>query len=222
MLALKITNRQFTPLAPSDSAAKALAKMDAWHAVCLPVVEETTRKIIGQIRLQQLVDLPDESITISTLELEPAVTVFEHHHIFEVTRQMLAHEIGLIPIVDSDFVYQGVAEKKEVLEAFSEMLNVSVSGSVIAVELQSKDYTLSEMVHLIESEDARILGVAVETPTGLNESFEISFKLNVRDTSGISNSLRRHGYVVSSESQSELLKFDISDRADELMRYLDV
>lgn len=222
MLALKILNQQFTPLAPSDSAAKALAKMDAWHAVCLPVVEETTRKIIGQIRLEQLIDLPDESIAISTLDLEPAVSVFEHQHVFEVARQMLAHEIRLIPIVDHDFIYLGIAEKKEVLEAFSEMLNVSVFGSVIAVELQSKDYTLSEMVRLIETEDARILGVAVETPAETNETFQISFKLNVRDTSGISNSLRRHGYSVISESQSELLQFDMSDRADELMRYLDV
>ncbi len=102
------------------------------------------------------------------------------------------------------------------------MLNVSVSGSVISVDILSKDYSLSELVHLIESENARILGVAVEAPKGTADSFQVSFKLNIKDTSAISKSLRRHGYTVQSENQSELLQFDITDRADELIRYLDV
>ncbi len=222
MLVQKIINNDFTPLAPNDTASKALAKMDAWHATCLPVVEPTTGKLVGQIRLNQLIDLADESIEISKLSLESPASVFPHQHIFEVARQMLMHEVRIIPVIDSDQTYQGIAEKKNVLEALSGLLNVSVSGSVISVEVESQDYTLSELVHLIESENARILGVAVEAPKGSVESFQVSFKLNIKDTSGISQSLRRHGYKVQSEDQSELLKFDISDRADELMRYLDV
>jgi CBS-domain-containing membrane protein len=222
MLVQKIINNDFTPLAPNDTASKALAKMDAWHATCLPVVEPTTGKLVGQIRLNQLIDLADESIEISKLTLETPAAVFPHQHIFEVTQQMLMHEVRIIPVIDADQTYKGIAEKKDVLEALSGLLNVSVSGSVISVDVESQDYTLSELVHLIESENARILGVAVEAPKGSSESFQVSFKLNIKDTSGISQSLRRHGYNVQSEDQSELLKFDISDRADELMRYLDV
>jgi predicted transcriptional regulator len=222
MLVQRIINTEFTPLTPDDTASKALAKMEAWHTTCLPVVEPTTGKLVGQIRLNQVVDLADESIKISTLSLETPSAVLPHQHIFEVARQMLMHEVRIIPVIGSDHTYKGIAEKKKVLEALSEMLNVSVSGSVISVEVETNDYSLSELVHLIESENARILGVAVEAPKGVSESFQVSFKLNVKDTSGISQSLRRHGYLVQSENQSELLQFDISDRADELMRYLDV
>lgn len=222
MLVNKISNKEFVPLAPSDSAAKALAKMDAWHTTVLPVVEPTTGQVIGQITLDQLADLPVESIPVSDLKLDSPVTTLENQHIFEVARQMLEHEIRLIPIVDGEGTYKGISERKDVLETFSRLLNISVSGSVISVDVDTGDYTLSELVHIIESEDARILGVAVETPSNPEEKIQISFKLNVRETSAISHSLRRHGYAVSSESQSELLRFDIADRADELLRYLDV
>ncbi len=222
MLVQKIINKDFTPLAHDDTASKALAKMDAWHTTCLPVIESTTGKLIGQIRLEQLVDLADESVQIATLPIDAPAAVFPHQHIFEVARQMLMHEVRIIPVVDNEYTYLGIAEKKEVLEALSALLNVSVSGSVISVDILSKDYSLSELVHLIESENARILGVAVEAPKGTADSFQVSFKLNIKDTSAISKSLRRHGYTVQSENQSELLQFDITDRADELIRYLDV
>jgi predicted transcriptional regulator len=222
MLVQKIINKDFTPLAHDDTASKALAKMDAWHTTCLPVIESTTGKLIGQIRLEQLVDLADESIQIATLPIDAPAAVFPYQHIFEVARQMLMHEVRIIPVVDNDYTYLGIAEKKEVLEALSALLNVSVSGSVISVDILSNDYSLSELVHLIESENARILGVAVEAPKGSADTFQVSFKLNIKDTSAISKSLRRHGYAVQSENQSELLQFDISDKADELIRYLDV
>ncbi|MEX2601899.1 MAG: CBS domain-containing protein [Balneolaceae bacterium] len=222
MLVKKISNSEFVPLAPSDSVAKALAKMDAWHTSVLPVVETTTGKVIGQVTLEQLADMPVESVPVSELQLAMPVTTLESQHIFEVARQMLEHEIRLIPVVDNEGSYKGIAERKDVLETFSSLLNITVSGSVISVDVDTGDYTLSELVQIIETEDARILGVAVETPTSPEEQIRISFKLNVRDTSSISHSLRRHGYSVSSESQSELLRFDIADRADELLRYLDV
>lgn len=222
MLVQKIINNEFTPLRPDDTASKALAKMDAWHTTCLPVVASTTTKLIGQIKLNQLVDLADESIEISALALEPPVSVYLHQHIFEVARQMLMHEIRMIPVIDSNHTYLGIAEKKKVLEVLFDLLNVTVSGSVITVEMNRNDYSLSELVRLIESENAKILGVAVEAPGESNDSFQVSFKLNIKDTSGISQSLSRHGYIVRSENQSELLQFDLTDKADELMRYLDV
>jgi len=222
MIAQKIINKDFVPLTPSDSVSKGLAKMDAWHATSLPVVEPATSKLIGQVRLEQMVDMPDESVQISTLQLESPAAVFSYQHIFEVARQMLLHEVRLLPVINTEHTYLGIAEKKAVLEVLSNLLNISVSGSVISVEMETQDYTLSELVRLIESEDARILGVAVEAPKGAVENFQVSFKLNVKDTSGISQSLRRHGYSVRTENQSELLQFDISDKAGELLRYLDV
>ena len=196
--------------------------METWQTGLLPVVEKTTGKLIGQILSEQLSDSADANATVSSLDLDTPVAVYPHHHIFEAARLMLAHEIRLLPVVDSEQTFIGVVEKKRILEIFSEMFNISEQGSVISVEVSPSDYSLSHLVHLIESESARILGVAVEAPKGRNENFLVSFKLSVKDSSIVSQTLRRHGYQIRSETHSELIQFDMSDRAKELIRYLDV
>jgi hypothetical protein len=44
----------------------------------------------------------------------------------------------------------------------------------------------------------------------------------MEDSSAISSSLRRFGYTIISEANSEVLENNFSDRADELIRYLDI
>lgn len=222
MIAKTIINKVFAPLTLSNPASAALAKMDAWHTTCLPVLEEATQRVIGTVLLDDIVDLQDESIPISALDLKPVISVYEHQHIFEAARLMLLHEIRLIAVTDETDRYLGVIEKKSVLEEISYMLNVSVQGSVITIEIPSDDYSLTEPVHLIESEKANILGVTAQQIDKAIPVIQVSFKLNVRDTSVISSALRRHGYHIISEDNSDLLNVDFSDRADELLRYLDI
>ncbi|MGF1669856.1 MAG: CBS domain-containing protein [Balneolaceae bacterium] len=222
MIAKTIINKDFVPLTLEDAASSALAKMDAWHTTCLPVLEPATRRVVGTIILDDIVDLQDESVPISVLDLKPVISVYEHQHLFEVARLMLLHEIRLIAITDESDCYIGVIEKKSVLEEISEMLNVSVLGSVITIKIPVDDYSLTEPVHLIESEKANILGVTAQQSDKSEPVIQVSFKLNIRDTSIVSSALRRHGYEIISENNSDLLNVDFSDRADEVIRYLDI
>ena len=108
------------------------------------------------------------------------------------------------------------------LEALTNMLNVTVDGSVITVQMAKADFTLSELVHLIETEESRILGLTVEPSKDLDTFLEVSIKVSSQETSAITSSLRRHGYLVTTSNRADLIQIDLSTRADELMRYLDV
>ena len=90
------------------------------------------------------------------------------------------------------------------------------------MEMEQADFTLADLVRIIEMEGAKILGVAVQQPRAENPSYRVSFKLNLEDSSAISSSLRRFGYTIISEANSEALDNNLSDRADELIRYLDI
>lgn len=222
MLAKELLNIDFTPLQPSKPVSAALAKMDAWQTTALPVVEPSTRKIVGQINLDDIVDVADESVPVSALEMRSPVYVFENQHIFEVARKMLQHEVRMLPVVDSGETFIGIIEKKSVLEAFSDLLNITTTGSVITIEMQKSDFTLSELVHLIETEDAKILGLTVGR-SKINEStLHVSIKLSLTDTSAVTSSLQRHGYQTITENRYDLTQTDLTSRADELLRYLDV
>lgn len=102
------------------------------------------------------------------------------------------------------------------------MLNITNAGSVITVEMGKQDFTLSELVHLIEVEGAKILGLTVEQPDNDESIVEVSLKLSHKDTSAVISSLQRHGYTTSTENRHDLMQVDLTSRADELIRYLDV
>jgi len=222
MLGRKLLDKNFTPLHNSDSAYAALAKMDAWQTTSLPVVEPTTGKIIGQVTLKMLTDLADESVLLKDIKLKTPIFSYEHQHVFEIARQMYHHEVRLIPVVDESEQFIGVLQKKDILEAFMDMLNVKSSGSVITVEVGHADFTLTELVNLIEVENARILGLTVEHGNEDSPNMKISFKLNLEDTSAVTSSLKRHGYTTATENTQDLLEADMSSRANELIRYLDL
>lgn len=222
MLAKKLIDKNFTPLHNNDPAYAALAKMDAWQSTSLPVVEPATGKIIGQVTLKMLIDLPDESILLNEINLKEPIFSFENQHVFEVARQLVRHDVRIIPVVNESEEFLGVLQEKDVLKSFSEMLNVSMSGSVITVEVGNADFTLTEIVNLIELENAKILGLTVEQGDEENPNMKISFKLNLEDTSAVVSSLKRHGYITATENIHDLHEVDMSSRANELIRYLDL
>ncbi|MEX0648631.1 MAG: CBS domain-containing protein [Balneolaceae bacterium] len=223
MLAKELLNIDFTPLSPSSPVSAALAKMDAWQSSSIPVVEPATRKNAGHILFEDIAEVTDEATPVSEVELRKPVYTFENQHIFEVARLMLQHEVRLLSVVDNSETYLGIIEKKKVLEALSKMLNIANEGSVITIEMSESDFTLAELVHLVEVEGVKILGLTVEHVAKNEKSMiQISLKLNQQDASAVTSSLRRHGYTTTTENKQDLFQMDISSRADELMRYLDV
>jgi len=222
VLAKHILSQSFTPLLSSDRVSSALAKMEAWQTANIPVIEPTTKKVIGQVTLDMLMELPDESLMISDVDLDPPIYAFESQHLFEVARQMLSKEVRFIAVVDSSESFLGIIEKKDLLEAFSEMLNISTQGSVISVEVGEADYTLTELVNIIEAEGAKVLGLTVEHSRAEESGVHVSIKLNLEDTSAVVSSLKRHGYITTTENRDDLLQIDMSSRADELLRYLEL
>lgn len=222
MLAKDLLNTDFKPLEPSSTISAALAKMDAWQSSSIPIVEPTTLKNIGHILFDDISDVADEQQPISSIDFRKPVYTFEDQHVFEVARQMLQHEVRLLPVVDSSETYLGIIEKKQVLEALSTMLNIATAGSTITVELQRADFTISELVHLIETEGAKILGLTVEQPSDEDAVLRVSLKISHEDTSAVTSSLQRHGYTTTTENRNDLMQIDLSSRADELLRYLDV
>ena len=222
MIAKKLLNTDFTPLHPSSTISAALAKMDAWHSSSIPVIEPATKKMVGHVLFENIADVGDESLPISEIEMQNPVYAFENQHVFEIARQMLQHEVRLLPVVDRSESYLGIIEKKTVLEALSTMLNITTTGSVITVEMTRQDFTMAELVHLIEVEGARILGLTVEQPDIDESIIQVSIKLSHEDTSAVISSLQRHGYSTSTENRTDLTQIDLTSRADELIRYLDV
>lgn len=222
MLARETINTDITPLTAHDSVGSAAELLNKLEVNYLPVVDPASGKLIGQVSKDMLDERDDPSSVIGAVDLSEAVKIYEHQHIFEAARLMLLHEMRFLPVVDDDWIFKGIIRKQEVLELLTSMLNLSEYGSVLTIELSRQDFTLSEIVHLIEMEGAKILGITVETPGKHKEVYEVSIKLNLQEVSRIAAALRRYGYDLLTEQGSETLGVDIETRADALIKYLDM
>ena len=222
MLANKsITKSEFEPLRGTDTVAAVRERMIEEQVNALPVVDPTTQKLIGQIGRDQI-DRANDDQQISDLQMDKVVKIFEGQHIFEGVRLMLQYELNLLPLVNKEATYLGVITKQQILEAISKMLNLEQKGSVLTIEIEPIDFSLSEIVQVIEAEGAKILGVAVESPDSDHQAFEVSVKLNLEDISRVTAALKRYGYSVLVESESTVLENDLEYRADELIKYIDM
>lgn len=223
MLADQALNTTISPLAAGDTVGYALQQMVELDVSCLPVIDATTGKLIGQLEKEDLLEVPEMEADIASLELQEPAKIFKSQHLFEAVRLMLQYEMRLLPVVDEEMIFLGIIQKQQLLESITGMMNLASFGSILTVELKQEDFTLSEIVHLIEVEGARILGLAVETPDAEGGTFRVSVKINLEDATRVASALRRHDYnVVATEKANDLFGLDMESRADELLKYLDM
>ena len=225
MLSHQLLEHDVPILKASDTARQAMDVLNDMDVNIMPVIEPRTRKLVGLVHKKTFdtINFEDYSTKkLCDLDLQDPLKVFARQHLFEAVRLMLQHELCLIPVVDQEMTYLGLLRKEKVLEVLSHMLNLAEYGSVITVELAERDYTLSELVQLIEVEEANILGITVEVPANEEDTYSVSFKLNVEDLSRVTSALRRYGYVISSETEDQNYNIDFEERAGELLNYLDM
>ncbi|MFH5830821.1 CBS domain-containing protein [Halalkalibaculum sp. DA384] len=223
MQAADILNTDIAPLSGQDTITDALQQMQELEIDCLPVVDPTTKKLIGQVRGSQLREKEDPQATIATLELDEPVKVFSRQHIFEAARLMLQYELQLLPVVDEEITFLGTIEKQHILQTLPDIMNLVTNGAILTIQLERVDFSLSEIIHLIEVEVAKILALSVERPKSEGGTFRISIKINLRDASRITSALRRHDYdVIVDDISRDVFGFDMENRADELLKYIDM
>ena len=212
---------EFNPLKSTDTISLVKKRMEEEKNYTLPIVDRTTRALIGQVNYEALLKAdPDNSI--ADIDLDEAVKVYRGQHIFEAARLLLQYERELLPVVDEEWTMLGIIERNHVLEILPQMLNVTEPGSVITITLDRMDFSLTEVVNIMETEGARILGMTVKKSQHADQSFEISFKLDLKDISRVAAALRRYDYAAVTNSENEIFNQDLETRADELLKFIDM
>lgn len=95
-------------------------------------------------------------------------------------------------------------------------------NSLIILEIPLKDYLLTEIARIVESNNAHIIALSVFPISG-NSELLVSLKLNISDLSTVLRSFERFNYNVVYYYMKEGEVTDIQkERLDELLYYLDM
>ena len=206
-------------LQASDSVEDALGLLMEHHVRHLPVVNEDGR-LVGVISEARLMDAEGPESRVDSLLIGRPVSVPPEAHIFDAARAMVEHNLSTIPVADPDGQYLGVLRRHDIFDQFARMLSTRQSGAILALEVDSRDYALAKLVHVIEQNDAKVLAVASELPEDSTEDIRITLKLNVTDTSRVRHVLEHHGYhVVAAFGEQD---GELEELVEEFVRYLEV
>ncbi|MEN9839308.1 MAG: hypothetical protein RL177_787 [Bacteroidota bacterium] len=208
------------PLSADVSAGSALSVLHDLGMSEWPVVNGASEPI--GIAIEALLAMADDSKRVEDVMERETLSVSPDMHLFDAGRKLNLLKRETLPVVNRDGTYVGTLVKSRVMSALTTVLHLDESGSVLTVELEEAHYELSVLVRLIEQEGARILTVSVEAPDAQNPRYRISFKMNLVDVSRVGATLRRHGFMVSTESRTEEQDAEWADRADAFLRYLDI
>jgi predicted transcriptional regulator len=139
---------------------------------------------------------------------------------FDVLEEFSKNHTNLLPVLDDKNNYLGFYELDDVLHFFNETTFVKEDGGTIVIEKETADFTFSQICQIVESNDAKILGVFVSNKSGTKT--EVTLKISQSNFNEIIQTFRRYNYTILSEHQEDAYLADLKDRSDYLNKYLNI
>jgi hypothetical protein len=118
-----------------------------------------------------------------------------------------------------DGKYFGAITQQSVIEALASIVAIQESGGVIILEMNKKDYSMSEISQIVESNNLKILSAYV-TDVDEKNNIKLTLKLNKIDIAAVIQTFERYKYNVAASYNYSENTYNLSDRFDSLMRYL--
>lgn len=208
-------------LRTSDTGLTALNWMDIFKVTHLPIVND--KEFLGLISENDIYDLnmPEEPLGNHYLSLlRPYVQ--ETQHVFEIMELASRLKLSLVPVLDNRKNYLGVISLTDLLHYFADLSALKNPGGIIIIELNSNDYSFSQIAQIVEGNDAKILGAYI-TSNPNSVKMELTLKLNVTDLTSINQTFYRYNYTVlgsymKHDDEEDLLE----DRLNNLLKYLNI
>ncbi len=208
------------PLKPSDTVEFALGLLKESHVCHLPVVS-SDKALLGVVSEDQLLDASHPSTLVSDLIFAEPVKIAANTHVFNATKVLIDHDLTTLPVVSDNGEYLGLVRRHDLFDRFARMLATQESGAIVSLEANERDLVLSQIIHLIEQNDGRVLSLSTEKRDEAAGTIGITIKVNVKDGTRIRHLLEHNGYKVESAFGEDEDPEDLLDRVQEFLRYLE-
>jgi CBS domain-containing protein len=221
MIAKDLITGSIPVLKLSDTIPFALQCMEEYKLLFLPV--NGNSGYLGLVSEKECLAASETENELSEagIPLLP-VSANENAHIFQVLDLMFEQNIFLIPVVSNDNQYLGSITPGEMLKGFSFLLSVRQPGGIIELEVPEKDYLLSEIVTIVESNDTRIISLST-SPSAHPSTLMVTLMLNRMDIGPVLQTFNRYNYSVKgSWSKEDSYSANLHERFDALMNYLSI
>jgi predicted transcriptional regulator len=211
-------NNQFEPLQTNDSIVDAENIFLDFNYTHFPVLENEI--FIGSIAKEDVEIYPTTN-TINEHKFSlHRFFVRNNMNWFDIFEEFSKNHTNLLPILDDKNQYVGFYELEDILHFFNETTFVKENGGIITIEKETSDYTFSQICQIVESNDAKILGIFISNTS--TDKTQITLKITQSNFNEIIQTFRRYNYTILSEHQEDSYLEGLKERSDYLDKYLNI
>ena len=145
---------------------------------------------------------------------------YEYDNWFDLLKNFIQNETDVLPILDKNHVFLGYCELKAVLEIFSETPFINTNGLVLTIEKEAKDFSLSQITQIVESNKTKLFGLFISNQT--EKTTQLILKISTENTNEIIQTFRRYGYTIISEVVDDHYLEELKNRSEYLQKYLNL
>jgi len=220
MIIKELLSETIVPLNTTDTAAFALGIMDEFKISHLPIVQNLIfQGLISDTDIYNFNNI-DEPVGNHILSLSHAY-VYEHQHIYDAIKIFSTLYLSLLPVVTESNQYLGIITQADLIRHLAGIFGINNPGGVIILEINEKDYVLTEIAKIVESNDAKVLSLSI-TSFPDSTKLEVTLKLNRMDIESILQTFKRYNYSVKASFFENVNYESLKERFDSLMSYLNV
>jgi predicted transcriptional regulator len=219
MMASSFIDETIIPLKTSDSIYFAVDFFKEFSIRQLPVVQDNL--CIGILSLD---DIDDEDIydlpILDYINLNYSFAS-NNDHIYEVMRAISEQASTLFPVLDENNNYIGSITLSSLFKNYVNCAAFIQPGSILVLEIDKKNYSLSEIARIVESENKVILSSLLSSNVE-SDVLEITLKLNSVQIQNLITTFERFGYNIKATFNEEDFVDTLKNRYESLMTYLNV
>lgn len=138
----------------------------------------------------------------------------------DILEAFALHSSTIMPVLTEQHKYVGYFELSDIMNIFNDTPFLGEAGGIIVVEKGMIDYSFSEICQIVESNDAKILGLFVSKMQ--NDIAQITIKIGHTGMNAIVQTFRRYSYNVISNHEEDRFIEDLKKRSNYLDKYLNM
>jgi acetoin utilization protein AcuB len=220
-----VIHKNIPVIKPTDTLERAASLIKEMNHDALPVVKQ--RKLLG-VLLESDIEHHAQDQTwrldqnVGSIEFDRPITTRWGIHPYEMMKQFHRVPYCFLPVLDSEENYVGVIFKDDVIDELNAIFRVFDEGTVMEFEVPAHLFRMSEMIKMIEQNDARVLSLTSRPSPSSPAAQIITTKTEARDPYRLQQTMEKYGYPViySSINSSDTLN-DFAFKAKEFMKYLE-
>jgi len=128
------------------------------------------------------------------------------------------NQTDIMPVLDENNQYIGYYEITDIIKFFHETPFLKEAGRIIIVEKPILDFSMGQIVQIVESNNGKILGLFISDTTV--DTVQVMIKINIGPINEIIQTFRRYAYDIISEHHEDNYIKNLKERADYLDKYL--